>query len=137
VPQLPWDFTVIGTPISVNARSRSAISQWKQIVATEARAIWPAGEAPLTDGLQIHITCYHDSAPPLDVDNMIKPIQDALKGIVYVDDRQLTDTAGHLRDVNERFEVRGMTPEQARGFVSGQPFVHIRIELSPSISRLP
>jgi hypothetical protein len=41
----------------------------------------------LTDKLQIQITCFHDSATPLDADNMLKPIQDALIGIVYDDDR--------------------------------------------------
>ena len=120
----------------MNARNKVKKQRWRDAVQTAARAKWPDGEAPLACELAIHITYYHDRAP-LDVDNMIKPIQDALKGIVYVDDRQLTDTAGHLRDVNDRFEVRGMTPEQARGFVSGQPFVHIRIELPPSTSRLP
>lgn len=64
---------------------------------------------------------------------MIKPIQDALNGIVYVDDSQITDPHGHLRDLNEHYKVAGMTPEQAKGFVANEPFVHIRIELpSPS-----
>lgn len=85
----------------------------------------------------MHVTCYHDSAPPLDVDNMLKPIQDALIGIVYVDDGQLVDIGGHHRDVNDRYEVRGMTPAQADGFVSGEAFVHIRVELPSPAGRLP
>jgi crossover junction endodeoxyribonuclease RusA len=78
-----------------------------------------------------------ECAPVLDNDNMIKPIQDALQDIVYIDDRQIVDTHGHRRDLNERYEVRGMTPEQARGFVADQPFVHIRIEPPPPSWRLP
>jgi crossover junction endodeoxyribonuclease RusA len=135
VPQLPWDVAIIGTPISTQAK-RVSRARWIQTVAAAARAVWPAGEAPLTGNLQITITCFHDSAPPLDADNMIKPIQDALTGIVYVDDRQITDTRGRLRDLNGEFRVRGLTPEEAKGFSSNQPFVHITIDLPPPPSEL-
>jgi crossover junction endodeoxyribonuclease RusA len=93
-------------------------------------------EAPLAYKVQIHITFYHDHAP-LDVDNMLKPIQDALCGIVYEDDGQLTDTHGHLRDINVPYRVKGMSPAQAEGFVSGEPFVHIRVEMPPAAEELP
>jgi crossover junction endodeoxyribonuclease RusA len=136
VPPLPWDFTVVGTPASVQA-SGPTRARWKREVAAAARACWPPGEPPLTDKLHIRITHYHDSAAPLDVDNMIKPIQDALIGIAYVDDRQLTGTAAFLMDLNAPYWVRGMTPEQARGFVSNEPFVHVRIEVPQSDARLP
>ena len=33
-------------------------------------------------------------APQLDVDNMLKPILDAMIGVVYQDDKQLTDLHG-------------------------------------------
>ena len=135
VADLPWDFVVLGVPKSVQARSAS-VQRWKERVRTAAVAGWPVGEPPLDHKVQIHITYYHDSAP-LDVDNMLKPIQDALVGLVYVDDNQLTDTHGHLRDINERYRVRGMTPAQARGFTSGDPFVHIRVELPSPVGELP
>lgn len=89
------------------------------------------------DKLQIRITCYHDSAPPLDADNMLKPIQDALIGIVYEDDRQLLDTHGALRDVNDPYWVRGISPALGEGFHSDGPFVHIRIDVPPELGRLP
>ncbi|MEU1588468.1 MULTISPECIES: RusA family crossover junction endodeoxyribonuclease [Micromonospora] len=133
---LPWDFVVLGVPVSVQAKSTSR-TRWKAAVSAAARAAWPAGGEPLRGRLQIHVTCYHDSAPPLDVDNMLKPIQDALIGIVYVDDGQLVDCHGHLRDVNAQYGVRGMTPAQAHGFVSDGPFVHVRIEPAPELGRLP
>lgn len=36
------------------------------------------------------ITCIHNNRP-LDVDNIPKPVIDALKGLVFTDDRQITD----------------------------------------------
>jgi hypothetical protein len=135
VTELPWDFVVLGVPKSVQARARS-VQRWKEQVRAAARAAWPAGWPPLDCKVQIHVTYYHDSAP-LDVDNMLKPIQDALIGLAYLDDSQLTDTHGHLRDLNDSYRVRGMTPAQARGFTSGDPFVHVRIELPSPAGELP
>jgi crossover junction endodeoxyribonuclease RusA len=135
MPVLPWDFVVIGTPLSAQASGTSK-ARWKTIVAAAAQAAWPAGEPPLVDKLQIQITCFHNSAPPLDADNMLKPIQDALIGIVYADDRQLTDTHGALRDINDRYLIKGVTPALASGFVAGVAFVHIRVAEPPDLGRL-
>jgi crossover junction endodeoxyribonuclease RusA len=135
VPPLPWDFAVIGTPVSHQASSASR-ARWKAAVAAAAQAAWPADTQPLDGKLQIRVTCFHDSAPPLDVDNMLKPIQDALIGIVYADDKQLTDTHGALRDMNAQFWLRGMTPALAAGFIADAPFVHVEVSGPPDHGRL-
>lgn len=132
---LPWDCVVLGIPKSVQA-SRASIRRWKADVRAAAGNAWPAGSPPLVCEIQIHVTYYHDGAP-LDVDNMLKPIQDALCGVIYEDDKQLTDTHGHLRDVNASYKVRGMTMAQASGFASNGPFVHIRIETPSLPEELP
>jgi hypothetical protein len=67
----------------------------------------------------------------MDNDNMVKPIQDALNGLVYVDDRQITDTQLRKTDINGSFRVRGMSPVLAEGFVKGVEFLYIRIEAAP------
>jgi hypothetical protein len=135
VTSSPWDFVVLGVPVSVQAKKVS-IRRWKQMVQAAAQAAWPVGDPPLDFKMQLHVTYYHDGAP-LDVDNMLKPIQDALCGVVYVDDNQLTDTHGHLRDLNEPYIVRGMTLAVATGFSSGDPFVHIRAEMPSPAGVLP
>jgi crossover junction endodeoxyribonuclease RusA len=76
---LPWDCVVLGVPKSVQAKAAS-ISRWKADVRASAVAAWPTDIAPLACEVQIHVTYYHDGAP-LDVDNMLKPIQDALCGV--------------------------------------------------------
>lgn len=131
---LPWDCVVLGIPKSVQAKATS-IQRWKAAVRAAAQAAWPS-VWPLDQEMQIHVTYFHDGAP-LDVDNMLKPIQDALCGVVYKDDKQLTDTHGHLRDLNAQYRVRGLTPAQAHGFMSNGPFVHIRIELPSPLGELP
>ena len=134
---LPWDFVVPGVPVSVQSKNRRRKQQWKADVAAAAAAAWPPGQPPLSQRLQIHITYYHDSTP-LDVDNQLKLIQDALTGTVYEDDRQLVDRHGHLRDLNGSYRVRGkMTSALGRGFSFDGPFVHVKITAQGDIEELP
>jgi REase_AHJR-like protein len=43
-----------------------------------------------------------------DVDNLIRPIQDALQGVVYWHDRQVSDTVGNRRRIDASYVVRGV-----------------------------
>lgn len=61
-PPLPWDFVVLGVPVSVQAKSTTR-ARWKAQVKAAAAAAWPTGEPPLEHKAQLHITYYHESAP--------------------------------------------------------------------------
>ncbi len=67
---------------------------------------------------------------------MIKPIQDALNDLVYVDDRLITDTQIRKTDLNGSFRVRGMSAVLAEGFCRGNEFLYIRIEEAPNHQEL-
>ena len=99
---------------------------------------WPGADAPNNVNLKLTVTYYHDGpAVRMDNDNLVKPIQDALNGLVYEDDNLITDTVVRKTDVNGRFHVRGMSPVLAGGFTVGQEFLHIRIEAAPDHGVLP
>lgn len=105
------------------------------MVAAAAQARWGA-DPPLDVEVLLQLTYFHESAP-LDVDNMIKPIQDALNGIVYVDDKQVARVVSSRADLNGPYRVRGLSEALASGFVSDRPFVHIKVEPAPNAQELP
>ena len=131
---LPMDFVVLGTPKSVQAASRSK-TLWKAEVSTAAQTVWPLTRSPLTTTLKITVVYYYLGAP-LDTDNMLKPIQDALNGVVYRDDSQITDITAGKRPFDGSFRVRGLSPQLAKGFTSNGEFVHVRIEDAPDPQEL-
>ena len=57
------------------------------------------GERPSAGEVVVVITYFFDGAS-LDVDNIPKPILDALKGLVYSDDSQVSDLLCCKRDLN-------------------------------------
>ncbi len=121
--------------MSLQTRNRSSLRQWKAHVAGYVARAWPQGIDPVIDGVMLKIVFYFDSTP-LDVDNMIKPIQDALVGIIYDDDKQVRDVRAAVRDLNGAFRVRGISSELARGFASGSAFVHISVSEPPDPEEL-
>lgn len=61
----------------------------------------------------------------MDVDNIIKPIQDALIGLAYIDDTQVTDVLVRKRNLAGEFRIENMTPTLADGFSRGCEFLYI------------
>ena len=96
-------FTVPGEPVPkarprvVNGRTYTP----KRTVEAEKAIGWAFREAmpgfdPLTCLVGMCCTFYTKSQKPrADVDNLVKTVQDALEGIVYVNDRQVEDVRGH------------------------------------------
>jgi crossover junction endodeoxyribonuclease RusA len=130
-----YECSVPGIPASLQTRNKSSLKAWKAKVAHHALQTWPVTAAPITGPLSLQVVYYYEQ-PPLDTDNMIKPICDALIGIVYEDDNQVSDIRAAKRDLNGLFRVRGMSAELARGFSYGSAFVHITASEPPDPQEL-
>ncbi len=132
---LPFEFVVIGKPISHQTKQKKSLQSWKKKVREAAESYWVRDE-PLGSQLKVTITHYYDcpvddeSAVP-DSDNIVKPIRDALNGFIYVDDYQITDFVSRRRNLNGSFRVKGISGVLAEGFSCGQEFLHLKIELAP------
>lgn len=132
---LPFEFVVIGKPVSYQTKERKRLQAWKEKVKEASVAYWD-NRAPLGESIQVTITHYYDapygdeSSVP-DSDNIVKPVRDALNGVIYVDDYQITDFVSRRRNLNGSFRIRGLSVALAEGFCSGQEFLHIRIDMAP------
>jgi crossover junction endodeoxyribonuclease RusA len=132
---LPFEFTIPGPPVSSQTRNRARLQQWKQDVCHAAQARIQAGTAPVADIVRITITYYYEGDTP-DVDNIIKPIQDALNGVVFVDDNQVHETKARKRALDGSYQIKGASGVLLEGFAAGQDFLHIRVEFCPHIGVL-
>src|SRR5438067_1153113 len=85
------EFVVLGPPVSHQTRDKVNLKAWKKTITDEAAKKWTL--APLTQKLKMTVINFHEGdIAPLDDDNMVKPIRDALNKLVYEDDRQITYT---------------------------------------------
>ena len=89
--------------------------------------------SPRAEPLMITVTYYHEGeAVRIDNDNMVKPIQDALIGLVYADDRLVTDTLVRKTSIDGAFRVRRESLLLLKAFARGDEFLHVIIDRWPS-----
>lgn len=128
----PFEFKVEGPPVSQQTHDRAGLQAWKDIVRAEAMRLW-LERSPVTNRLMITVVYYHEGEETnIDNDNMLKPIQDALNGIIYVDDKQIIDTRVRRTSLDGKVTARYMPQVVADGFVRGVPFVYVRVEDAPN-----
>ena len=68
---------------------------------------------------------------------MVKPIQDALNGLVYEDDRQITHTSVTKAPIDGPQYVRGASLVMLEAFSRGNEFVYVKVELAPETALTP
>lgn len=125
VPRL-FELLIPKRPVSHQSKSRENLQAWKQYVAALARAVWspshPISVAPVRVTL-----VYLCSDSPGDVDNIIKPIQDALVGIVLRDDSIVADVDSHRRYLSDGLDLTSLPTLLIDGVASGEECVYVAV----------
>jgi Holliday junction resolvase RusA-like endonuclease len=129
-----FEFIVDGPPVSQQARKRgkgNRLQDWKKTVRQEAEKYWSSEQKTATGLVMLQITYFYDSVQ-IDVDNIVKPIQDAIIGLAYLDDDQVSDLLVRKRNLSGNFKVEDMTSTLAEGFARGNEFLYIVVIDAPN-----
>jgi len=125
------EFLIPKRPVSLQAKPKSK-QEWKNFVRLHAENNW-TGLPPIQDS-QLRLTLVYlcDESPP-DIDNIIKPIQDALIGLVYEDDSLIADVDSHRRFLSEPLDLTKLPVLLAEGVSRGEECVYVRVNQSQSV----
>ena len=129
IAMLPFEFVIYRSPVSQQARRRELVRQWTQEVRNAAAALWRWPQ-PVDGVVAVTITHLFDRAE-LDVDNMPKPILDALKGLVYPDDAAVTDLICRKRNLKDDPQISNASPILRQSLNRNLEFVHVLIDDAP------
>lgn len=131
-----FEFLIPRRPVSVQKRPRTIVNTWKGYVRGEAAQRW-GDRAAMADG-PVHLTLVYlcDDFDPVDTDNIIKPIQDALIGLVYGDDVAVTDVASHRRSRLGTFDASCLPGLLVSGLQLGTECVYVRVGDSVPLEEL-
>jgi crossover junction endodeoxyribonuclease RusA len=91
---------------------------------------------PVTTDCLFIATYFWSKSSLIDNDNWVKPIQDALIGLVFVDDRQITDTTLRKTNVYGPFFIGKQPQILVEAIRLAEEFVYVRIEEMPDHRRL-
>jgi len=97
-----FDFVIEGPAVSQQARDMERLKRWEDQVTEAASEEWNAGPLPTSSPVAVTITYFTKREPgeARDVDNLAKPILDAMKGVVYCDDEQVSDLLCRIRGLD-------------------------------------
>jgi Holliday junction resolvase RusA-like endonuclease len=84
------EFIVVGAPRSANANPRSR-RRWRERVARAARERLREEDGPTAPDVAVLIIYFYQGETTLDVDNIAKSLLDGLKGVLFRDDRQVSE----------------------------------------------
>lgn len=136
-PLLPFEFTVAGRPYSHQTANRRGLAEWRRRVRAAAAARW-GDRPPVASPLRIAVVYYHGAAAAgIDVDNLLKPVQDALTGLVYDDDGQLTAAVVRKTPIDTPLPARGASLVLLSGFSLFDPFVYVVVDAASAPSAQP
>ena len=75
---------------------------------------------------------YFFKGASLDVDNIPKPILDALKGLVYSDDSQVSDLLCRKRNLSGDLRIQNPSSLLLETLLHSERFLHIAVVSAPS-----
>ena len=121
------EFIVPGTPISSGASGRSR-TRWKNAVSEAAVAALPDKHALVADSVRVTIVYFYVSTD-LDLDNIIKPILDALETVVYLDDEQVKRVTSERFNLHDISKIINPSPLLAAALENYSELLHIVVHI--------
>lgn len=131
----PFEFLIKSRPVSQQTRRRERLREWKEFVRQEATRYWSSTHVPANGPVCITLVYLYDEAA-LDVDNFIKPIQDALVGLAFSDDSVITDVIIRRRQLRGTFDLSRASSVLIEGFEYGDEFVYVHVGDAPPQEQL-
>jgi crossover junction endodeoxyribonuclease RusA len=132
----PCEFVLPERPVSQQVRRRTRLREWKQLVAERARSAIEAPRVLATEPVALRLLYLYDDIA-LDVDNILKPILDALIGVLLEDDSVITDVEIRRRWRGASFTFKAIPPVLAAGLSLDREFVYVALRDAPAQDVLP
>jgi crossover junction endodeoxyribonuclease RusA len=127
---LPFEFVIMGPPVSQQTRPRLRRHAWVEQLRTLIASQWPLDDPPVTGAVHVEITHVFPGVSG-DLDNLAKPVLDALNRLAYEDDRQVTDLTMRKRDLSRDLRIHSRWPALIAALSQGGEFLHVVVQEAP------
>jgi crossover junction endodeoxyribonuclease RusA len=129
--EFPLEFVVEGTAVSSQAARRESLTQWKERIVAASRPSLPENHFLSRDALTITLFYFPAAAMQGDIDNIVKPILDALCRHIYMDDRQLHRVLVQKFEPGNIFGFTSPSVTLANAIGKPKPALYVRLSNDP------
>lgn len=129
------DFLLPRQPVSHQTKTPANRVAWQDYVFGRAMQVWAA--KPLKDRpLKFTLVYVTEDQIPGDINNFVKPVQDALNGLIYADDSMIIDVSAHMRRLYEPNSITGLPLALGDAILASFPCVYVAISDSVELSEV-
>ena len=130
----PIEFAIHQIPPSQHSRSSKRATQWQKDLKTAA-SVQLGTSQPATLKFALAITFFFKLLPRgrhmPDIDNITKSVLDSLEGLVYKDDKSVTDVLCRRRDLNANLQISNPSSYLIRSLAVSGNFLHVIVDDAP------
>lgn len=125
--EFPVEFIVPGTPVSLQIKRPEARAAWKERVKNASYAALPEGH--FSTGVPISVTLFYfpNNEMQGDIDNIVKPVLDALCNHIYADDRQVERVWVQKFEPGRVFQFDNPSAMLSQALVGERPLLFVRL----------
>lgn len=129
--EFPLEILVHGTPVSLQAKLPAPREEWKERVRVGARAVLPPFHFASKERISVTLFYFPDGDMQGDLDNIIKPILDALRALVYIDDSQVDRVVAQRFYSGNVFTFSRPTSALIGALTGTRPVLYVRVSNRP------
>lgn len=127
----PIEFLVRGTAVSFQAKRAESRAEWKERVKAASTTV--IRQPHFASSVPISVTLYYLPDEPMegDVDNIVKPILDALSRHIYINDHQVERLVVQKFEPGVSFTLQNPSETFASAIVAPRPVLYVRVSDKP------
>jgi hypothetical protein len=128
----PVEFVVQGVPVSLQVKRADAKANWKDRIRRASVPVLPEGHFATRDSVAVTLLYFPDKNMQGDIDNIVKPILDALGQHIYLDDRQVERVWVQKFEPDRIFPFSRPSPSLTLALRGVKPLLYVRISNDPA-----
>jgi len=129
--EFPIEFLVAGTPVSLSTKRRESLDQWKSRVIDATWPTLPAGHFATKSPIAATLFYFPAAEMAGDIDNIVKPVLDALGKHIYLDDRQVHRVLVQKFEPGNVFGFGAPSPTLQDALNRAKPILYIKLSSNP------
>jgi crossover junction endodeoxyribonuclease RusA len=131
--RFPVEFVVEGTPVSLQARGRrrKSLREWQARVKKTSRTALPEGHFASESPIAVTLYYFPAAAMQGDIDNVVKPILDALSKHIYLDDYQVHRVLVQKFEPDNVFRFPSPSAALEDALARRKPALYVRLSDDP------
>jgi hypothetical protein len=128
----PLEFVVRGTPVSFQAARAKSKEAWKKRVKEASYDALPEGHFSTEASISITLFYFPSTEMQGDIDNIVKPVLDALSKHIYNDDKQVERVWVQKFEPGRIFQFASPSEVLSKALNGEKPLLFIRLGDDPA-----